>query len=249
MRLLLLGLLVSLGAIVLGWNLLDPGTRRDDASILQPESLAGLEPIVGERLDALVATPGSVAGNQAQGASRATDGGGLGLSYGDDDWDTLDSGSAGAPRHERFAAEQGELPEDVLWIDFDALAVPDYRAGPHAAGSTRPTDEEIFPAKVLGMDGQRIALDGFMDPIEFVPGTREVAAFLFAPFLPGCHFGDYPRVDEFVDATISGKRGVKFSGYQPVRAIGTLRVGELVDDSGYVMSLYRLEVENVELLW
>ena len=144
----------------------------------------------------------------------------------------------------------GDVPEGVTWIDFASIEVPDYVGEATLDDEPRPAPEDIFPASVLELDGQRVALDGFMNPIAWVPGARRaVSAFIFSPYPAGCHFGSLPRMDQFIEANAMDEDGLPFFPFRAIRTIGTLRVGEEVDDYGYVMSIFRLEVESVEQLW
>jgi hypothetical protein len=140
------------------------------------------------------------------------------------------------------------LDPDTQHISFERLSVPDYEGEPYFDDAEQKPSEEIFPPELLALDGQKVALDGFMNPLDFE--GREVVSFLLSPYPPGCCFTGMPRYDELVDA-MSATEGETFQWYpyRALRATGVLRVGEQLDEYGYVLSIYRLEVEKLEPLW
>lgn len=249
MRLLLLATVFSAGAVALGF-----GYYKGHQAAAEAESLRLLEPIVGERLDAApVASAEALAASTAslEGGNTAPDGSLIGI----DDEPTYGavSGAIGGlgygGGHGRVETLAGDLPEGVEWIDFPRLALPDYAGEPTFDDEPRPTKEEIFPPEILALDGQKIALDGFMMPIDWVAGSREVSAFILSPYPPGCHFGNIPRQDEYIESTVIDEAGVPWLAYRAIRVIGTLHVGEQIDEYGYVVNIYRIDVESVESLW
>lgn len=237
--------------IVLGLTALTGmGYLRSHKAAAQAENLARLEPIVGELLDGPLATTTAATGvgdldaggNTAADGSMIVDSGAAvdGLGYG--------SSAGGMGMHGRVESNaDGQLEEGVEWVDFDRLAMPDYAGEPTFDDEPRPAREEIFPADILALDGQRIALDGFMMPLDFK--ERKVTAFILSPYPPGCHFGGMPRLDEWVDSTVTNPDGVEWLAYRAIRVIGTLEIGEQIDDYGYVTSIYRMAAERVEQLW
>jgi hypothetical protein len=140
-----------------------------------------------------------------------------------------------------------ELEPGVKLLTFQDLYLPDYTGEPDFDAEVRPTTEDIFPPEILALDGQRVALDGFMQPLDFK--GRQVIAFVLSPLPPGCCFGAIPRMDEYLEATVIDESGIPYYGARPIRAIGTLEVGEALDEYGYVTSIYRLDVERVDKLW
>lgn len=166
------------------------------------------------------------------------------------------AGPSSNPESVRQAsAPEQPAPEPTIHrIGFDRLALPEYDGTPSLAGEPRRPKEELFDPEILALDGQRIALDGYMMPIGWVPGGREVAAFILSPYVPGCA-GEVdgnavyvPAMDAYVEATVKDEVGVPWLAYRCIRVVGTLRVGEELDEYGYVTSVYRLDVESVEQL-
>jgi hypothetical protein len=140
-----------------------------------------------------------------------------------------------------------ELEPGVKLLSFSDLYLPDYEDNPSFDGEERPASDEIFPPEILALNGQKVALDGFMEPLDF--RNRQVIAFVLSPLPPGCCFGAIPRMDEYIEAIVMDEKGLPYYGARPIRAVGHLEVGEIVDEYGYVTSVYRLDVERVDKLW
>ncbi len=139
------------------------------------------------------------------------------------------------------------LPEGVVLATWDDLMVPDYEPPSPLDPDDGYTKEDLFPAEVLAFDGRRVAVEGFMLPTDF-KGSR-VTAFVLSPYPPGCCFGGMPGMDEWIDVEVDDPNGVEYFAYRTVRVIGTFEVGELLDDYGYVRSIFRQRAQTVERLW
>jgi hypothetical protein len=138
------------------------------------------------------------------------------------------------------------LEEGVELLAFDDLMLPDY-VQPAVLDDDEERDGDLFPPEVLAYHGQRVALEGYMQPLEF--NGNSVVSFVLSPYPPGCCFGGMPGLDEWVDVRTSDPEGVQYLAYRVIRVTGTLEVGEVLDDWGYVSSLYRMETDKVEKLW
>lgn len=144
------------------------------------------------------------------------------------------------------AASDLPLEEGVELVPFDDLLLPDY-SPPAVIDEDGERDPRAgFPEEIVGLDGARIALEGFMQPLEFEGDL--VKSFLLSPYPPGCCFGGMPGLDEYVEIEVAGD-GVKYLAYRVIRVTGEFEVGELLDDWGYVASLYRMTTDKVEQLW
>lgn len=146
-----------------------------------------------------------------------------------------------------LAIDAPELEPGVKLLSFNDLYLPDYEGDPSFDGEERLDASEIFPPHILALNGQKVALDGFMQPLDF--RDRQVIAFVLSPVPPGCCFGAIPRMDEYLEAVVVDPKGIPYYGARPIRAIGHLEVGEALDEYGYVTSIYRLDVERVDKLW
>ncbi|QDU86036.1 hypothetical protein Pla163_31850 [Planctomycetes bacterium Pla163] len=139
-----------------------------------------------------------------------------------------------------------ELPEGVIGIDYETLALPDYEQKSSQDGSVRP-NEEIFPPEILALEGKQVALMGFMVPDVFDDENRKLVSFIVSPFPPGCHFGTLPRADEWIECDATPIGGASFLAYRVVRVVGTLELGEEYDRWGFLMSLYRIKVDHIDV--
>lgn len=185
----------------------------------------------------LIAEPGSA---DADGGSSAAAAGAL-----------AGTGAGDVMSHGRVedagpAAGMPPLPDGVIPIDYSTVALPDYEMTTSGSGEPLPNDE-VFPPEILALEGERIALMGFMLPGDWDPDNRKLSDFIVSPVPPGCHFGTMPRADEWIEADAADIGGVEFLAYRIVRVIGTLRMGEEYDEWGFLMSLYRIEVERVDV--
>lgn len=141
----------------------------------------------------------------------------------------------------RFA----ELREGVRAIEYSDIALPDYEARISKDGVARP-NEEIFPPEVLELDGQEIALPGFMVPLEWTEDNRFAKRVILSPYPLNCHFGTVPRADEWIEVDATAMGGTPFIAYRVVRVTGKLELGEVYDEYGFLMSLYRIEASAVD---
>lgn len=138
------------------------------------------------------------------------------------------------------------VPDGVRLVTWEELVLLDYEP-PTPFAEDDYTKEEIFPAEVLAFDGQKVALEGFMEPLTW-KGDK-VTSFILSPYPPGCCFGGMPGFDEWVEVATTDPDGVDYHAYRSVRAIGAFAVGEQFDDYGYLRNIYRLAGEEVENLW
>ena len=118
----------------------------------------------------------------------------------------------------------------------DAVAGDDQKAD----ALKRPKDQ--VPAPIKALNGKKISIQGFMIPIKLDKGaTKE---FLLVKDQSVCCWGRVPRMNEWVSIKMTGDKTTKFIPDQPVTIFGVLQVGEEID-KGEVMSLYRLDADDV----
>ena len=144
------------------------------------------------------------------------------------------------------ASSDLDLEEGVELYMFDDLLLPDYMPPAVLDEDEERGATDGFPEEVLALDGERIALEGYMQPLSF--NGNKVASFVLSPYPPGCCFGGMPGLDEWVEVEVAGD-GVDYFAYRVIRVTGELEVGEELDDWGYVASLYRMNSDKVEKLW
>lgn len=139
------------------------------------------------------------------------------------------------------------LPEGTVPIDYTTLHLPEYRSRTSSDGIARPNDE-VFTPEVLALDGKQIAMLGFQVPVEIDAKNRKLKSFVLSPMPPGCHFGTLPRPDEWIDVDAVPMGGTDYLAYRIVRVTGTLEVGEVYDEFGFLMNIYRIRATAVEQL-
>ncbi len=139
------------------------------------------------------------------------------------------------------------LAEGTVPIDYTTLHLPDYRSRTSSDGIARP-NEEVYTPTVLELAGKEIAMLGFQVPVEIDAKNRKLKTFVLSPMPPGCHFGTLPRPDEWIDVDAVPMGGTDYLAYRIVRVTGTLEIGEVYDEFGFLMSIYRIRAKTVEQL-
>lgn len=147
------------------------------------------------------------------------------------------------------AAENAEYPP----VNFDTLAsfyyeIPAARPRDPAAlrpEATRPEGQhpDQIPAPIKALDGKKAAVQGFMYPLKLEKGAAKV--FLLVQDTSLCCFGRMPRMNQWVSVKMGEGRSAKFIGDQPVTVFGVLGVGEEINENGEVLSIYRLDADDV----
>jgi hypothetical protein len=143
---------------------------------------------------------------------------------------------------------QFPLIDGARLVTYEDVALPDYDSTPTFDDEARQSSEEIFPDEILALDGVKVAMDGFMLPLDFE--NKAITSFVLNPYPPGCCYGGaMPRMDEWVEVDILDPGGCPYYAYRVVRVTGTLQVGEVIDAYGYVTSVYRIKADDVTCLW
>ena len=100
-------------------------------------------------------------------------------------------------------------------------------------------DEEIpFPDRIKALDGERIALTGYMIAVTW--NDDRVKNFMLVRDLMACCFGGSPEPDEWIDVTMEGK-GSPYIQFVPVVTRGTFHIQGLSDAAGYATGAFRME--------
>jgi hypothetical protein len=142
------------------------------------------------------------------------------------------------------AAKPAKLPAGLRYLAFEDVTWPEYEPLDMRDVDAEAYPTSAFPEAVRGLDGARVAFDGYMVPVDFE--NRRVTSFILSRYLPGCCFGVMPRMDEWIEVAVKVEGGVEYVPYQVVRVIGTFEVGEVLDDYGYVRSIYRIRADEVD---
>jgi hypothetical protein len=99
----------------------------------------------------------------------------------------------------------------------------------------------MIPASVMALNHQRVAVEGFMVPLQFENG--KVVSFMLSENPPACCYATMPRIHEWVEVHVKPP-GVPAMDYSVVRAHGALSVGAK-RDNGTLTSIYRMEADSV----
>jgi hypothetical protein len=104
-------------------------------------------------------------------------------------------------------------------------------------------DLNDVPRQWRDLDGKRVALVGEM----YTGGSAapKVRGFELVYSIQKCCFGGPPKVQERVFAKVPNNGTVPYF-WQPVRVVGTLHVGVRRDETGQIVSIYDMDVENVD---
>lgn len=101
-----------------------------------------------------------------------------------------------------------------------------------------------IPPEVRALDGRRVTITGFMNPIEF--DHDGVKSFALTAIPGGCCYGAIPRLNEWIVVSMPEGQLADYAYYDPVTIFGELSVGELYDE-GVVLSLYRMTPTQVDV--
>lgn len=121
---------------------------------------------------------------------------------------------------------QSAQPGKAMNVAFDLLSSYDY-------------EKNQIPELVKSLDGQRVAITGFMLPVDFDGG--KVKSFLLLQNQMACCFGMTPKENEFVYVEMSKGGNTKYMPDWPLTVVGKLEVGKKL----LVNSIYRMEADNV----
>lgn len=130
-------------------------------------------------------------------------------------------------------------PREVDWelLGGYEFLLPDPRAG----SAEVPPDQ--IPPHVLDLDGARVRIKGHLLPERFDADTVE--AFTLHRYYGGCCYGEAPGMNDWIAARVAGAP-MPYRPYEEVFAIGTLEVGEIRTPDGFVESVYRMTVEELD---
>ena len=134
----------------------------------------------------------------------------------------------------------------VYEVGFEKLAAFPYEIVDAATGAT---PEEIEAAKaddqvpdwIRVYDRERIALTGYMLPLKVEDGLT--TKFIMMRDVSTCCFGNVPNMNEYVIVSMTAD-GIAPVQDVPVVLIGTFRIEEVYDETGYLTSLFQMDGEK-----
>ena len=139
--------------------------------------------------------------------------------------------------------EGGYLPDEIEnryeWLEFSFLTSFEYPDLVELDAEEAPPE---LPSDVAELDGELIAIEGFMNPLAF---DREgVSQFALVNDPLNCCFGATPSMNHWIDVTLPEGERTAFYSLDPVAVYGRLEVGEAYED-GFVVSLFRMRADHV----
>jgi len=136
------------------------------------------------------------------------------------------------PNALRATAPEPEVPAGYRKASWQQLAGFEYTQGME------------LPASVRALDSTRVGVSGYMIVLE--EGAEGVTEFLLVQSLWDCCFGMPPELHQGIVVRYPGA-GLHLES-EPIQVLGTLDVGEQRDESGYVLSVYRIAADRVVVL-
>ncbi len=139
--------------------------------------------------------------------------------------------------------EGGYLPDEIEeqyeWLEFGFLTSFEYPDLVELDAEEAPPE---LPSDISELDGELIAIEGFMNPLAF---DREgVSQFALVNDPLNCCFGATPQLNHWIDVTLPEGERTAFYSLDPVAVYGRLEVGESFED-GFVISLFRMRADHV----
>ena len=139
--------------------------------------------------------------------------------------------------------EGGYLPDEIEeqyeWLEFGFLTSFEYPDLVELDAEEAPPE---LPSDISELDGELIAIEGFMNPLAF---DREgVSQFALVNDPLNCCFGATPAMNHWIDVTLPEGERTAFYSLGPVAVYGRLEVGESFED-GFVISLFRMRADHV----
>lgn len=99
-----------------------------------------------------------------------------------------------------------------------------------------------IPDAVKALDGQRVAVAGFMLPV--LGQNDKVSGFILLANQMGCCFGITPPLNWWIDVELAGGKLTKVVRDVPLTVYGVLHVGATAEDAA-IGSLYRIDADRV----
>lgn len=137
-----------------------------------------------------------------------------------------------------------ELEDGTLLISYADLSLVGYDVD---ALLDPEDDSEEMPESITQLDGKRVAIEGYMLPMEWK--RKQVISFMLVRDMAGCCFGGMPQPDEWIDVSFPEGKGCDYYPYIPVLVTGVLTVGGELDDLGYVTGAYSIVCEDITDEW
>ncbi|MCH8475189.1 MAG: DUF3299 domain-containing protein [Opitutales bacterium] len=133
-------------------------------------------------------------------------------------------------------------------VGFDVLAGFTLTGQARLPGTTAgDMQSPSIPDHILALDGERLAIEGFMLPIRIDRETREVREMFLMKDHSLCCFGEEPEANEFIYVQLEKGTGVPVLTELPVRLYGEMEVRRNPRDI-LMEGLYRMRGVSYERL-
>lgn len=170
---------------------------------------------------------------------------------------SLNAATAPTPPSQTAAAAKTTEPEmpksaegDFMPVTFATLSSYYYEVPgleePVAAKPDKTTDagaKDQIPQPIKQLNDKKIAVQGYMVPTDLKNGKSQ--NFLLVKDQSLCCFGRMPRMNEWISVRTKPGKGARVVQDQPITVFGSLSVGEQKDPTGEVLSIYRIEADDV----
>ena len=130
---------------------------------------------------------------------------------------------------------------DFLPVTFSTLSSYYYELPALDEKATKVAKDQI-PQPIKDLSSKKIALQGFMVPIDLKNGKS--TKFLLVKDQSLCCFGRMPRMNEWVSVNMKPGKSARVIQDQPVTVFGNIDVGEKIE-SCEVQNIYRIDSEDV----
>lgn len=125
----------------------------------------------------------------------------------------------------------------------DAAPPPPLAEGKFMATKRKQPGSDKPPAVVAGLNGKRVAIGGYVVPLDFEAAT--IKEFLLVPFVGACIHVPPPPANQII--YVKSASGIEISGsFDPVKVTGTLKTETAF--TGLADAGYSLEAETVEIV-
>ena len=142
-----------------------------------------------------------------------------------------------------------EMIGDYLRVPFGFLGdywldEPDWRQLADAEYIASLSYDTEIPDEVKQIDGKKVAITGFMLPIDVDKG--KVKRFLLLKSTMSCCFGVAPRINEVIYVEYPKKQKIQTVMDMPITVFGKLSVGQQFREDLMLMGVYQLELDEVK---
>ena len=133
--------------------------------------------------------------------------------------------------------------DEYTVVGFDKLASFKYQVPDdplHEPAARALLKQNRIPQPIKNLNGQRVAVDGFMLPLRVENG--KITEFLILRDQSMCCYGAVPKINEWISVRMPPGQGVKPLMDVKVKFYGTLKVGPVVEN-GYLVGIYEMDGE------